>query len=82
MTTDVVSNVLLATESCLPDILRGKKSNHFPELLPLKEQKDSVADLCFGFDCWCFLFSSVSHFLGKPAVSISDIHMSRSPWSI
>ncbi len=41
-----------------------------------------MGNLCFPFDSWCFLFSSASHFLGKPAVLISDTHVSRAPLSL
>lgn len=42
---------------------------------PVTERMMMMGNLCFPFDSWCFLFSSVSHFLGKPAVLISDTHM-------
>lgn len=41
-----------------------------------------MASLCFGFDSHCFLFFLCLTLLGKPAVLISDIDVSRAPWSL
>lgn len=42
-----------------------------------------MGNLCFSFDSWWVFFPSASHFLGKPAILISDRQMcitSRSLW--
>lgn len=41
-----------------------------------------MVSLCFGFDSRCFLFFLCLTLLGKPAVLISDIDVSRAPWSL
>lgn len=46
------------------------------------EKMMMMGNRCFSFDSWCFRFSSTSHFLGKPAVLISDTHVCRAPRSL
>lgn len=45
-------------------------------------EKVMMGNLCFPCHSWYFLFSSASHFLGKPAVLISDTHVHRAPRSL
>lgn len=72
--------VLLATELWLPALLLDLTSQNFYHW-PVTERM-MMGNLCFPFDSWCFLFSSASHFLGKPAVLISDTHVHRAPQSL
>lgn len=68
-----------ATESWLPSSwqrLISQNCCHWPVT-----ERMMMGNLCFPFDSRCFLFSSASHFLVKPAVLISDTDVCRAPQS-
>lgn len=59
------------------DTLTSQNLYHWP-----MTERRMMGNLCFPFDSWCFLFSSPLHFLGKPAVLISDTHVHSAPQSL
>lgn len=81
---NLVLNLFLATEIMFTTNYwkRGEKEL-FPRTFTTALQRDSMVSLCFGFDSRCFPFFPLClTFLGKPAVLISDIDVSRAPWSL